>query len=191
VQRLFDVRMADGSRRFGELPERYDVEGPQWHRLREHVEALAGVRLLSFVSDDVTEAWLVFSLSGQEFSLNNQQGKWCVFVRDAACPDELLIRVLDYLERMLAPDTALARGFGPIAAGSFRVVVYDEERRLSFADFVSREIAAGYADDYASEDVRIMADVFDDQFRHVGRGQHYALRAMEERERDRGGESES
>lgn len=184
MQRLFDVRMADGSRHFGELPERYDVERPQWHRLREHVENLAGGRLLSFATDDVTEAWLVFSFSGQEFSLNNQQGKWWVFVRDVGCPDELLIRVLDYLERVLAPDTALARGFGPIAAGSFRVVVYDEERRLSFADFVSLEIAAGYADDYASEDMRIVADVFDDRFRHVGRGQHYALRAMAERDRE-------
>lgn len=104
---------------------------------------------------------------------------------DTDCPDKLLIEVLDYLERELDDHAALARGFGSITAGNYRVVVFDEGRRFSFADFESREIAEGYADDCASEGMMILADVFDDQFRHVGRGQHYALRGMTERERER------
>jgi hypothetical protein len=176
VERLFDVRMNDGSRHFADLPETYDVQRPQWHRLRESVAGLSGARELSFVTDDVTEAWLVLELSGQTFSLNNQHGQWWLFVQEPSCPDELLLRVLDHFEQVLAPDTALARGFGPIEAGRFRVVVYDEERRLSFIDLESREGAQTYADDTASEGGMILADVFDDRFRHVGRGTHYAMR---------------
>jgi hypothetical protein len=175
VQRLFDVRMNDGSRHFGELPETYDVEKPQWHRLKAHVEQLPGAKLLSFVTDDVTEAWIVFSFAEHEFSLNNQQGQWWAFVQNVACPDELLLRMLDYLESELDPNTALARRYGPLAAGNYRVVVYDEKRQLSFADFETRETADAYADDCASEGM-VLADVFDDQYRHVGRGQHYAMR---------------
>ena len=177
MQRLFDVRMNDGSRHFADLPETYDVQRPQWHRLRESVQQLAGAVVVSFVTDDVTEAWLVLELEGQQFSLNNQHGQWWLFVQEPSCPDQLLLRVLDHFERVLDPDAALARGFGPIAAGSFRVIVFDEERRISFADFESRELAQGYADDAASEGGLILADVYDDQLRHVGRGTHYASRA--------------
>jgi hypothetical protein len=177
VQRLFDVRMNDGSRHFADLPETYDVQRPEWHRLRESVEQLAGARVVGFVTDNVTEAWLDLELEGQQFSLNNQHGRWWLFVQDPSCADVLLLRVLDHFEGVLDPDTALARGFGPIAAGRFRVVVYDEERRFSFTDLESREIAQGYADDAASEGGMILADVYDDQFRHVGRGTHYACRS--------------
>jgi hypothetical protein len=104
---------------------------------------------------------------------------------DTDCPDKLSIEVLDSRERERDAVAALARGFGSITAGHYRVVVFDEEQRLSFADFESREIAEGYADDYASEGMMILADVFDDQFQHVGRGQHYAMRGMAERERER------
>ena len=91
--RIFDYRMPDGSRNFADLPETYDAERPQWHRLRDHVAALPGAQEVSFVTDDVTEAWLTLRHRGHEFSMNNQCGDWWLFVRDPACPDEILEEV--------------------------------------------------------------------------------------------------
>ena len=101
MPRIFDSRMADGSRHFGSLPESFDASGPEWHRLRAHVATLDGAEVRGFVTDDVTEAWIDFAYAGHAFSLNNQQGEWWFFVADPACPDALLARVLEHFATVI------------------------------------------------------------------------------------------
>lgn len=172
MHRLFDVRMADGSRHFGDLPETYDAHQPEWHRINAHVAGLAGAVLTHFVTDDITEAWIDFSLRGQQFSLNNQHGQWWFFVKDAACPDELLLSMLDHFEALLNLRGAAARRLGPVA-GDYRVVVYEEDGRSSFKDFAERDAAEQYANDAASESGWVLAHVFDQQLCLVHTGRHY------------------
>lgn len=174
MHRLFDIRMNDGSRHFGELPETYDPKQPEWHRIKQHVPSLAGAELASFVTDDVTEAWIVFSFSGQRFSLNNQQGMWWFFVEDVACPEALMQRVLDHFEQLLQPQSHVARRFGLLPSGWFRVVVYEEDGRTSCKDLATRDEAETYANDAASEGGLVLANVFDSALRLVHVGQHYA-----------------
>lgn len=59
ASRLFDVRVNDGSRHFGELNfvAFFDV-------MREHLRKLEGARETGFVSDWVTEMWLDFEYEG-------------------------------------------------------------------------------------------------------------------------------
>jgi hypothetical protein len=85
MPRLIDMRMHDGSRHFGGLPETYDVAWPQWHRLRGHVTELVGATLRGFVTDDVTEAWIDFEFRGQAFSINNQHGWFCARAPASVC----------------------------------------------------------------------------------------------------------
>lgn len=176
MHRLFDLRMADGTRHFGDLPETYDPSQPEWHRIEAHVPSLPGAALTSFVTDDVTEAWIDFSFSGQQFSLNNQQGQWWFFVQDPACPEELLQRVLDHFEQLLNPQGGLARRFGSLAPGRYRAVVYEEDGRTTFKDFAGRDEAVRYADDAASEGGLVLANVFNADWRLIHRGQHYAMK---------------
>jgi hypothetical protein len=74
---------------------------------------------------------------------------------------------------------AAARDHGPLAPGSFRVVVVMEaDRGLTIIDFASRERAQHYAQDAASESDgpggTPYAYVFDDKLVFLGRGSHYA-----------------
>lgn len=89
---LFDMRMHDGSRHFADVPERYDVDYPEWDRLRAYLASADGVELTGFVTDNVTEAWIDFTHAGYAFSANNQHGDWWLFVSDPACPDAILER---------------------------------------------------------------------------------------------------
>jgi hypothetical protein len=93
--------MRDGQRHFAGLPETYDVEVPQWDRLRDHVVLLPGATLTGFVTDHVTEAWIDFAYRGYGFAANNQHGEWWLFVDDPSCPDEILGEVVDHLARLL------------------------------------------------------------------------------------------
>jgi hypothetical protein len=95
--------MNDGSRHFVGLPETYDVEHPEWHRLHAHAGRLAGATVTGFMTDDVTEAWLDFTYREHAFSVNNQQGEWWFFVADPACPDEILHAVAAHFETLLGP----------------------------------------------------------------------------------------
>lgn len=168
MPRIYDLRMADGSRQFGALPEHYDVDAPEWHRLRAHVAALDGATPGGLVTDDVTEAWIDFTYAGHELSLNNQQGEWWFFVDDPACADAVLARVLDHFEAVLDPVVAHARGRGAIEVGHYRVVVLEPDGRFSHADFAEVAAACQHARDaaYEADDDRgsPLAYVLDDGF---------------------------
>lgn len=167
--------MADGSRHFGDLPETYDAEEPEWHRLRDGVERLVGARLTAFVTDDVTEAWIGFTYRGHELSINDQHGQWWFFVKDPACPDEILVAVLDHFEGVLNPHAAIARRAGPLAKGSYRVLVYEPDSRITTRDFATLSEAERYADDAASESESgvVLSYLLDDGFQVVRAGKHY------------------
>jgi hypothetical protein len=91
VLALLDARMHDGSRHFGELPQRV-----LWYAMRDHVLRLPGATLTAFVCDGVTEAWIDFAYEGYEFSINDQLGAYWFFVRDPTCPETLLRAVLEH-----------------------------------------------------------------------------------------------
>jgi len=94
---LLDIRMHDGSRHFGSLPQTV-----LWQALRDHIDRMPGVTVTSFVSDFVTEAWIDFTYRGQEFSVNDQFGDYWFFVKDPACPDVILDEILNYSQRLLS-----------------------------------------------------------------------------------------
>ncbi len=96
MQRLFDLRMSDGSRHFGSLPF-----SRSWESVRDHAARLDGARLSGFVTDGVTEAWIDFELAGQRFTVNNQFGEFWFFVADPSCPDALLGSVLAHFSALL------------------------------------------------------------------------------------------
>ena len=73
-----------------------------------------------------------------------------------------------------------ARAHGPIASGSFRVVILEADRELTINDFANFEGAQRYAEDAASESDSPggtpYAYVFNDKLVFLGRGSHYAAR---------------
>ena len=73
MPRIYDIRMHDASRHFGALPETYDVQSPQWYRVRDHVARLQGAVLTGFTTDDVIEAWIDFRYAAQSRSINNRR----------------------------------------------------------------------------------------------------------------------
>jgi hypothetical protein len=83
--------MHDGSRHFGELPQRLG-----WYAMRDHVPRLPGAKLTEFLCDGVTEAWIEFAYEGHAFTINNQLGEYWFFVADPACPEATLRAVLEH-----------------------------------------------------------------------------------------------
>jgi hypothetical protein len=96
---LLNFIMNDGSRQSGELPQT-----SSWHELREHLEKLNGVTVTDFITDDITEVWIDFTLGGHLFSINNQFGDYWFFVSDPNCPDELLTAVLSHSSLLLGEE---------------------------------------------------------------------------------------
>lgn len=160
--RLFDLRMADGSRHFGSLPERYDVDDPQWDQL--HALLVTFAEITGFATDQVTEAWLDFRYRGHGFGLNNQAGDWWCFVTDPACPDDILADVLLRLEALLLPSAALARARGPLAPGHFRTLVLEPDGRINHQDHADLAVAQRHAADARYEPDQPLAYVFDEHF---------------------------
>ena len=62
---------------------------------------LPGATVTGFVTDFVTEAWIDITYRGQEFSINDQWGDYWFFVKDPACPDEIMAAVLDHCRLLL------------------------------------------------------------------------------------------
>jgi hypothetical protein len=88
--------MHDGSRQFAELPE-----ACVWDEFRQHIAQLAGATVTDYLTDNVTEMWLDFSFRGHAFTVNNQSGDFWFFVRDPACPDDILAAVVEHCESLL------------------------------------------------------------------------------------------
>jgi hypothetical protein len=85
--RLIDVRMANGSRHFADVPMRIPPSV-----LRQTLDADEGVRITACI-DGFTEAWIDFEYGGHSFSVHNPFGEYWLFVRDPSCPDEILSAV--------------------------------------------------------------------------------------------------
>ncbi|HYE73121.1 MAG TPA: hypothetical protein VEF04_07320 [Blastocatellia bacterium] len=96
TEELLNVVMNDGSRRFGELPQTVLAD-----KLRDHIERLDGVIVTSFVTDNVTEAWIDFTYCGHRFSINDQFGYYWFFVDTPDCPDEILKSILFHCKELL------------------------------------------------------------------------------------------
>lgn len=173
--RLFDLRMADGSRHFADLSETLGKPEAEWDLLRDAALGLEGATSCSLTTDGVTEGWIEFDYCGARFGINNQHGLWWFFVSDPGCPDQVLLRVHDHFERALSPQAAQARAAGDIATGAHRVLTYEPGSRVATKDFASLSEAQAYADDAASEAENgiVAAYVFDDRFRMVSVGKHY------------------
>src|SRR6266550_2371833 len=93
---LLNIIMHDGSRQFGELPQ-----SATWYKLRQHIGTLNGASVTEFITDDITEAWIDFSLRGYQFTVNNQFGDYWFFANDAQAPDEILETILSHCRSLL------------------------------------------------------------------------------------------
>lgn len=80
---LLDVRMADGSRQFAEVPWRPPLE------LKRRLIDTPGVRVTAFI-DSPAETWIDFEYAGHAFSAHNPLNDFWLFVRDPACPAAVL-----------------------------------------------------------------------------------------------------
>ena len=96
VHELLNVIMNDASRLFGTL-----VHTMLWDDVYAHVAKLPGALPTGFVSDHITEAWIDFVYCGCHFSINDQFGDYWFFVRDPACPEDVLQRVLTHFKALL------------------------------------------------------------------------------------------
>jgi hypothetical protein len=103
VTTILDIRMHDGSRHFGSLPETVSVTESDMQRLRAHVNLLRGAKVVETLTDNITEAWNDFDYAGNRFTMNNQNGAWWFFVADPTCPDDILRAVLAHFALLLAP----------------------------------------------------------------------------------------
>ncbi|MCI0581135.1 MAG: hypothetical protein L0332_15500 [Chloroflexi bacterium] len=96
---LLNLTMHDGSRHFGDLPQ-----SALWYAVRDHVGRLPGAKLIGFVTDHVTEAWIDFTYQGHTFFINDQYGHYWFFVQDTDCPDDILHTVLAHFRQLLDPE---------------------------------------------------------------------------------------
>lgn len=95
--KLINIIMSDGSRNFMYLPT--DIIG--WSSLYRYLGKLEGVKKTGFLTDYVTEVWMDFSFRGYNFSVNNQMGEYWFFVENAECPEEILLDIAGYCDKLL------------------------------------------------------------------------------------------
>ena len=93
---LLENKMNDGSRHFVDMPEVVFFD-----EFADHVEELEGAEIIEFLTNGVVEMWLDFEFSGHKFFVTNQFGDYWFFVQDAACPDEILLEVIDHFRELL------------------------------------------------------------------------------------------
>lgn len=92
--------MADGSRLFLQLPQTCPPSRLLWRIIR------FGGPPTAFVSDWVTgEMWMDFRYKGQKFSVHNPYGvEFWFFVKNPACPENILHRLAEYFARLSGQD---------------------------------------------------------------------------------------
>lgn len=93
---LLETKMNDGSRHFVDLPEVVFFD-----EFYEHAEELRGAEITEFITDGVIEMWLDFEFRRHKFSVNNQFGDYWFFVENPACPDEILLEVIEHFRELL------------------------------------------------------------------------------------------
>ncbi len=87
-----------GSREFATLPPNYTG-----YSTRDHVMKLPGAKLTSFITDCITESWIDFTYRGHNFTLNDPWNDYYCFVEDPACPDDILVDVVEHFLQLLEP----------------------------------------------------------------------------------------
>jgi hypothetical protein len=93
--RLIDVRTGDGSRHFARLPASRRVEA-----LREYLLSLPGV-VSPCLAERSAAPWVDFTYEGHDFSVRRRANTFCFFVRDPACSDITLCRLVLHCEQLL------------------------------------------------------------------------------------------
>lgn len=96
VSDLLEMKMNDGSRHFVDLPEVVFFD-----ELCEHAEELRGAEITEFIADGIVEMWLDFKFRGHKFSVTNQFGDYWFFVENPACPDEILLEIIEHFRELL------------------------------------------------------------------------------------------
>ena len=92
--KLFDFRLKDGSRNFADLRETV-----YYDELRRIARKLDGARETRFLTDWVTEVWLDFEYRGEKFAINSQLGDYWFIVENPACPDQILLEVVEHFQK--------------------------------------------------------------------------------------------
>jgi hypothetical protein len=72
-----------------------------WHDLHEHLLALSGVEVSSFVSNGVVGSWIDFTFREHRFTINERSGAYQFFVDAADCPESILNEITSHCERFL------------------------------------------------------------------------------------------
>ena len=93
---LFENKLNDGSRHFVDMPEVVFFD-----EVADHVEELEGAEIIEFITNGVVEMWLEFEFLEHTFTVTNQFGDYWFFVRDANCPDEILLEIIDHFRKLL------------------------------------------------------------------------------------------
>lgn len=96
IDDLFKAKRRDGSRHFADLPEVIFFD-----EFADTVEDLEGAEIIDFQTNGVLEMWLEFEFRGNIFSVGNRLGDYQFFVRDANCPEEILLEVADHFRQIL------------------------------------------------------------------------------------------
>ncbi len=92
--RFKDFRMKDGSRQFCELEA---TSGPK--TLMKHLLTLHGTEIADYLpgrGGSSEDSWIDFTFRGHFFTVNGQYGDWWFFVQDPACPDDILLAVVNH-----------------------------------------------------------------------------------------------
>src|SRR5262249_28812546 len=92
---ITNIRMRDGSRHFVSLPESRTPG-----QVFRHIFKL-GFAIPYFYLSTPVECWIDFWFRGYRFTINSQFGGYWFFVKNPACPEALLQRVLAHFAAFL------------------------------------------------------------------------------------------
>lgn len=87
--------MADGSLFFAELSGSIS-----WADLGDHLKRIDQLRIMKFVTDGITEAWLDFDYYGQHFTVHCPLDTYFVFAQDFDCPAFMLTELIVHFQKL-------------------------------------------------------------------------------------------